>query len=181
MTIGLATVSSFSIFQWIRTRQKVNLAALHLKRETIAILADTIIPKTESPGAAEANVADFVVNMVDACFDTSRQRRFLAGLAEVDDYCRATYHQAFIECGMTDRVSVLNHLEAKATYRMPLIGELNRLFFGEPFIVTLKSLVVEGYCTSELGATMGLAYDYIPVHYQSCIAMGESQRVWATN
>ncbi len=181
LTIGVLAVSSFSIFQWIRVNRKISLGSLQSRKQLIAVLADTIIPKTESPGAMEANVADFIMDMVWECFDARQQNHFLAGLEKVDSYCLAKYHREFVACTVEERISVLNHLEAEVDSRGPLVDKISNKLFGEPFIVTLKSLTVEGYCTSELGATLGLAYDYIPVYYQPCIALQKNQRSWATS
>ncbi|MGY0037942.1 gluconate 2-dehydrogenase subunit 3 family protein [Pedobacter sp. NJ-S-72] len=53
-------------------------------------------------------------------------------------------------------------------------------FLGIPFFIILKQLTVEGYCTSQTGATKGLAYDYIPRTFASCIPLTKNQRSWAT-
>jgi hypothetical protein len=52
---------------------------------------------------------------------------------------------------------------------------------ADPFFALLKELTVLGYCTSELGATQGLAYLAVPGEYRGCVGLRPGQKSWATS
>jgi hypothetical protein len=62
-----------------------------------------------------------------------------------------------------------------------MLNKINKKLFGESFFFKLKELTIEGYCLSQPGATIGLAYDYIPGKYEGCTPLKPNQKSWATN
>jgi hypothetical protein len=58
--------------------------------------------------------------------------------------------------------------------------KVQRKITGRSFMDILRELVVVGYCTSEAGATQGLAFDFIPGSYTGCISLRPGQKSWAT-
>ncbi|HLX67414.1 MAG TPA: gluconate 2-dehydrogenase subunit 3 family protein, partial [Puia sp.] len=61
-----------------------------------------------------------------------------------------------------------------------IIGKAQEVYLGRSFFTTLKKYTVEGYCTSQAGATRGLSYLYVPGSFHSCIPLQPGQRSWAT-
>jgi len=59
-------------------------------------------------------------------------------------------------------------------------GKAEARLLGMPFFDTLKRYTVMGYCSSQKGATQGLAYLAVPGSYQGCIAYQKDQPAWAT-
>ncbi len=157
-----------------------DLTTLDDKKQLLNELAEAIIPATDSPGAREANVGMFIIDMIRYCSDEKEQQTFIRGLNRLEQYVHRRYGHSFSKCSEDQKLSVLEHLEAKALYDMEIINKIYRKLFGEPFIVKLKHLTLEGYCTSHVGATEGLRYDPVPVYYQSCLPMKDGQRSWAT-
>jgi hypothetical protein len=131
----------------------------------LAELVETIIPATETPGAKAARVHVFVDLVLKHCRTTSEQAGFVKGLDVVAAECRARYGADFIAAPRASREELLQRLEASAN----------------PFVGTLKELTVLGYCTSELGATQGLAYVPVPGEYQGCTDLRPGQKGWATS
>ncbi len=179
ISVGFIGLAFFWLFKKFGIGTKVDLGKLVNGKSTIDHLAETIIPETHSPGAMRAQVGDFIVRMVTDCSTAKEQRNFLKGLESVDSFCRRNYGLSFTQCDLNDRISTLEHLEGKAISRFGILNKINNRLFGAPFIIQLKALTVEGYCTSELGAIMGLAYDPIPVHYVGCIPLAPEQKTWA--
>src|SRR5438552_3798201 len=58
------------------------------QNETLIVLSDMILPKTDTPGAKEALVNRFVDRLL-AAETRESQQRFLAGLAYIDGECMA--------------------------------------------------------------------------------------------
>jgi len=75
---------------------------------------------------------------------------------------------------------VLTLFEERGKNFKGILGKAQNRFLGKSFFTTLKEYTVEGYCTSEMGATRGLAYIHIPGKYLGCIPMQPGQKVWAT-
>lgn len=160
-------------------RNRIDLDELLIKKQLIEELVETIIPRTDTPGAKDAGVADFVIDIVRDCTVPKEQQTFINGLHKLEMYTIQKYKQPFKACGTKDRIAILTYFERHATYRIDVLNKLKRRFFGDSFIEKLKHLTVEGYCTSLLGATQGLAYDFTPMTYEPCIPLTPGQRTWA--
>ena len=180
VSVGLLGFLFFWFGRKIGFYRVPDLSVLQQKKNLITELTETIIPQTDSPGAAQANVAEFVIDYVRDCAPVNEQRNFARGLMKLEKYSLRTYGCSFVECKSADRIAILERFEDDAVSRISIINKINNKLFGKPFIGQLKELTVEGYCTSELGATQGLAYDYIPVHYEACTFLGVEQKSWAT-
>lgn len=180
ISTGVVAGIGFSTYKFYRFEKISKLKELTGYKELIAELAETIVPATDTPGAKEANVQLFIMNAVTNVLSTAEQNRFIDGLADVEDYSMDKYDKRFVKCSLVERNQILSHFESKAMFKSPLINKINNKFFGQPFFTRLKMLTVYGYCTSQLGATKGLAYDYIPGGFQSNIPIGKNQKSWAT-
>lgn len=105
---------------------------------------------------------------------------FLKGLYSVDNTSISLFDRRFVHCKIHDRESILTHLENRETYK-GVIGKIRRKLLGQSFMEMLKQHVVQGYCTSKLGATKALVYEPIPMIYRGCVSLVSGQRAWATN
>ncbi|WP_442588358.1 gluconate 2-dehydrogenase subunit 3 family protein [Pedobacter sp. AW31-3R] len=177
--IGLG-ISSFSIYKWQRFKQPPNLEGLLLKKALIAEIAEVIIPVTDTPGAKDAHVEDFILNMICYCTEAKSQHIFMNGLDDFEEYTQRNYSKNFLQCSTSEKIDICTYFEDQSSYPFEILNKVNNKFLGKPFFVRFKELTVEGYCTSEIGATIGLAYDYIPVNYQGCIPLAKNQKSWAT-
>lgn len=172
-------VSSVSVYEWASSGHTVKLTELPQKKQLIAELAETIIPRTDTPGAKDAHVEEFIIKMIKES-DQKSQHNFLAGLGNLEKYTSDKYDHSFIECSPQQKFAILKHFEDKATYAIGILNKINNKFLGTPFFNKLKDLTVEGYCTSQLGATQGMAYNYIPVKFEACLPIQKNQKAWAT-
>lgn len=85
----------------------------------VTMLADTIIPETDTPGAAAAQVDQFVDAMLTEHFAPADRERFLAGLTRVDARAQSMFGRVFGELAPAERET--------------LVAELDRLaFLSEP-------------------------------------------------
>jgi len=69
--------------------------------ETVAILADLIIPPTDTPGARAAGVHQHLDDILAESTETVRTQ-FLEGLWWLDGYCLRTAQKPFTEIGSVD-------------------------------------------------------------------------------
>jgi len=177
---GTLGISSISFFKWFQTTKQLNPGSFTSYKALIAELAETIIPRTDTPGAKDAEVEVFILKMLRDCTVLKEQHNFLKGLISVEDYTISTYNRNFVQCSKTEKIEIVRHFEDKSTYSYPILDKIDGKLFGTPFFKKLKELTVEGYCTSQIGATKAFVYDYIPGSYDSCVPLTKNQHSWAT-
>jgi hypothetical protein len=134
------------------------------------VLAELIIPQTETPGALAVGAHRTVDHLLAACALPPAQAAFRAGLARVD---AATTQQAGKRFAALPaaRQSVLLH--AIDTGASPFTAEDQR-FFRQ-----LKGYVAFAYYTSEAGATRELAYLPVPGGFTGKVKVTKSTHTWA--
>ena len=177
---GIGGTLLFGGYKWWDWHKTPDIAWLQNHKDLVAALSETIIPTTGTPGAREAGVADYIFVMLRDATDVKTANKFIDGLKDLDHYCRSHYDRSYPQCSAEEQHTVLQHFADKAKPFNNLAGKIETVYLGAPFFHTLKRLTAEGYCTSEAGATKGLAYLYIPGHYQGCIALQPGQKAWAT-
>lgn len=154
------------------------------QRHSIILLSDMIIPPTDTPGAAEAGVPGFIETIVGDWYTDTERHIFLAGLDELDTFCRqqgnAPFHQATEEA----RMAALRASEELANAYTPPVPSGGLAAMGRfvdehsPFFKKLKELVVLGYYTSEIGATRELAYNPVPGYFDGNYPLEKIGRHW---
>lgn len=136
-------------------------------------VAETILPRTDTPGAKDAEVGQFMTVFVRDCYTQDEQVQFHTGLIELQEASESAYGRKFLELDTEQRQELLRELDATARAHV----EQN----GEPHYFTMiKQLTLFGFFTSEPGATQALRYVAIPGRYDSCIDYQEGDRAWAT-
>ena len=180
LLVSTAVISFFLIDKWLKIISLPDLSLLHKKKSIIAEIAELIIPKTDTPGAKDAKVEEFIIGIIEFCSDRKTQNNFLIGLRRLEDLSIDKYGKAFLSCAVSEQLALLTHLENNALYQVNILNKIRNKLIGKPFIVRFKELAAEGYCTSYAGATKGLSYDYLPITYNACINLESNQRSWAT-
>lgn len=114
--------------------------------------AERIIPRTNTPGATDARVADFVDVMLADWYDPRERDRFIAGLNELDERARGETGQRFVRSGATQQTRLLETID-----RSPRDND--------HWFSTLKFLTVWGYYTSRAGVVDELRTELTPGRY----------------
>ena len=135
--------------------------------ETVATMAEMIIPATDTPGARAAEVHRFVDLLLAEWAPDDDRKQFLEGLADVDARARAASATDFLSATEAQRGAILTALDAEAQERRKAKSDAQPHFFER-----LKFVTVYGYCTSEVGATAELHYEVIPGSYNGCTELG---------
>lgn len=138
----------------------------------VEVVAELIIPKTDTPGAREAGVPQFVDRALADYYDKPRADRLRAGLARMDADARAAHGDVFAALTPEQQTELLNGYDREAS-----AGQTSD---GGHFFPLLEDLVTVGYFTSEPGATVALRYDPVPGAYHGCVPLAELGRGWAT-
>ena len=121
-------------------------------------MAETIIPKTTTPGATDLNLYGFVMKMVDDCSTKKDQQAFVKGMGEFNDVPKKLFNKSFAGCSKKEKEDVLNSFEKKDN---GYSKELNA-FYG-----TVKGLTVFGYTESKYFMTKEVVYELVPGRYNA--------------
>ena len=135
--------------------------------ETVATIAELIIPATDTPGARAAQVDRFIDLLLAEWATDDDRATFLKGLADVDARAHAAFGTDFLTATEAQRVTLLTQLDGEAQERHTATANAQ-----PPFFQRMKFLAVFGYCTSEVGATAELRYQTIPGSYDPCTELG---------
>ena len=153
------------------------------QRELCAVLAELIIPTTDTPGAIAAGVPAFVEMMVCDWYTGTERKIFLDGLEALEDDCRQKYSAGFLDLSEKRQIEALCRQQDLAAQYEPPENELSFLMPVEdeqvPFFDKLKELVVIGYYNSEVGAKQELIYNPMPMEYRD-IPFVEVGRQWSS-
>jgi hypothetical protein len=152
---------------------------LEVHMNLIAELVDVIIPPTTSPGAKSARVQDYVFNYMQDCSNTKEYNSFINGLTDLQEASNNKYKQNFELCTLEQKTEILEDLSKNWNSKGLLLKVGNKLL-GRSFFDSLKTLTIEGYCTSLAGATKHLEYSAIPGKYIAVTQLESNQKAWAT-
>ena len=142
----------------------------------ISAIAEMILPKTDTPGAIEAGVPNFIDMLINECYKPEEQKSFIEGIAKLDEGAREKYGDNFIECNEVNQKEYILNIHEDAVRALKKDGTIAR-----PFILKLKELTMLGYFVSEPGATQVLQYNQVPGLYHGCVPLNEAGngKTWA--
>jgi hypothetical protein len=139
-------------------------------------IAETIIPATDTPGAKEAKVGQFMGVMVKDCYKPNEQKVFLEGMNKLNEASKKKFSgNGFMKITPEQRKELLNELDKEQkAYAKDKKKE------DDPHYFTLmKQLTLLGYFTSEPGATKALRYVPVPGRFDACIPYKKGDKAWA--
>jgi gluconate 2-dehydrogenase gamma chain len=133
------------------------------QNETVATIAELIIPKTDTPGARAAGVPAFIDVMLADWGDDDQRQMFTTGLANVDERSRSAFGKEFIGCTPAQQSEILQDLDYELARLRDAKSDTSKNFFG-----AMKWLTLTGYYTSEVGASSELHYRVVPGRFEPC-------------
>jgi gluconate 2-dehydrogenase gamma chain len=154
----------------------------------LEVVAELIMPRTDTPGAREAGVPAFVDRAVATFSAPSEAAAIRAGLDHIDAIARATHGRDFAALTPAQQTAQLAAYETPQAAAPAPVGGRGDTETGltnpiarpsAMFFPLLKDLVTVGYFTSELGATRAVRYDPVPGAYRGCVPLSEIGRAWA--
>lgn len=138
-------------------------------------VAETIIPRTTTPGARDAAVGEFIARYSAACYPPEHVQLLRTGLADIDARMRAQRNTGFREAPAAARAALLTDLDREAkTHASSAAGSSSPHYF-----TLMKQLTLLGFFTSEAGSTHVSRYRPVPGPYHGCIPYVDGQTFWA--
>jgi len=129
-------------------------------------IAETIIPRTDTPGAKDAGCGLIMAQIVTDCYSPEEQQRFREGLADLDKRTNGR----FMKMSAKERADLFRTLQAPDVEGGP----------PKPHYFTMfKQLTIWTFFSSEVGAKQVLRYVAVPGRYED-IPYEPGMRAWAT-
>jgi len=134
----------------------------------LAAAAEVIIPATDTPGAKEAGVPQFIGAMVAHWMTPTEAAQFHEGLAALDASARQRFQRGYAECSPEQGAELMQALRAASPYTGRTFSLTDRILDPKaPFYLRLRDMVVLGYFTSEAGSTKELRYLPVPGKFEA--------------
>ncbi len=125
----------------------------------LAELAESIIPKTTTPGAKDISAHRFALKMMDDCRSKEDQEKFLAGLAAFEKQADKISGKSFVKQSAEERKAVLTEMEKDKESKEDAVA----------FYRTMKRFTIQAYSSSEFFLTKVQVYELVPSRYHGCV------------
>jgi len=136
-------------------------------------VAETIFPKTSTPGAKDAKVGHYMTVMVNDCYDKKDQDAFHAGMKSLNEACNKMHGHDFMKAEPAHRKELLVALDKeRAEYQKTKKKEDPNHYFQ-----AFKQLTIMGYFTSKEGREGATNYQPVPGKYQGDIPYKKGDKV----
>ncbi|MFT3976020.1 MAG: gluconate 2-dehydrogenase subunit 3 family protein [Sphingomonas bacterium] len=140
----------------------------------VTAFADTLIPKTDTPGAVQAGVpASFDALMRDWAAPAHRAA-LLASLKAIDEAAATATGKAFTLLTPEQRTTFLSAYDANQ-----FLSAASGPASPAADYLKLKELVATLYYLSEPGSTVELRYEQVPGAWEASIPLTPETRAWA--
>ena len=158
----VATGGFIALPAWAENWSMSELAKLPSKlspvnQETLAAVADTIIPAGTSIGALSVGVDKFLEKLISNCYEKEVQDNVSRQLEALDSTAKKTNGVLFKECTQTQREALLIALSASESKE------------EKDFFDLMKSQTIRGFNTSREVMLQYLNYKIVPGHFYGCV------------
>lgn len=173
---GLAISSSTAIalLQSCQSKGKLLWQPVYLTIEEsvfVSAICNVLIPKTETPGAVELHLPEFIDVMLNDCI-ADAEKYFRKPLFEFSESVINEYGKSIDECTSEEQHKIVEDLEEKSKS-----DETDKYVFYH----IIKDLNEFGYLSSEYVMKNLLDYQAIPVDFKGCIDVDSDTRLSVSN
>jgi hypothetical protein len=125
----------------------------------VRALAETILPRTDSPGAADVGAPAFLDRLLAEWYTDTERSQLLAGLDAFTARCRASFGGAFAEIGA----------DARASFLATIDGQRSEPPSAEAAYARVKDVMVFAFLTSAPIAPLVQSMPVIPGRFDGCV------------
>jgi len=139
--------------------------------QVLAKICEVVIPKTDTPSAAELDVHGFLDNQLAVCHSKDERVAAKNIVDRINVLSVKNYSKEFLKINANEQQQLLIALEQ------------NKLGFIEQDLVNfkqLKSLMVFGFFTTEVGATQVLNYQAMPGQFIGSVDYSILKKSWGS-
>ena len=159
---------------WAASHPESPLPFTHSDIDLLDDVADTILPGTDTPGARDAAVGQFIARYSAACYPPEHIDLLKIGISDIEARMQALEGKGFRQASAEAKISMLVSIDRQAKEHAHLAGEHSPHYF-----TLMKQLTLFGFFTSEPGATRVARYRPVPGKYKGCIPYIKGQTFWA--
>ncbi|WPP48411.1 gluconate 2-dehydrogenase subunit 3 family protein [Catalinimonas niigatensis] len=147
---------------------------------TVSAMAECILPRTETPGAKDLGIDQYIDVFVKNIYSAEDQQAFVQGMKEFEESCRQAYGKTFANLNPEEQEAFLLDQEQEANMLNhaiwgEVIGEKKPVSFYRQF----KAMLISGYFSSEEVGKNLLTYEPVPGSQQGCIPLSEVGNVYS--
>ncbi len=171
---ALSSSAIAGVLQGCSAKKQLDWKPEFLSEDQAAIVsevAERILPKTDTPGAKDAGVPEFIDLMLKDIYTEEEKQNFIAGINQLEADSESQYGDSFVELEPQQQDELLKKYAAQMSEQSN--GE------KKPFFAEMKELTLLGFFTSEVGATQFLNYVAVPGSYNGCVPLQEIGKAWA--
>lgn len=168
--LSLSATAIDSLAQGLSTNEPSLKLFTKAQHELAGIVAEHIIPATDTLGALGTGVHTFLDQFLVECCSKADQEKFVQGLEALNKNAQHQHKKTFLELTQEQQLAFLTKLDKKQSPFSKADHEFFKWF---------KSLTLFGYYTSEVGASKELAYLAIPGGYKGNFPFSNIGKAWS--
>ena len=180
---AMAAPSLFSLLQSCKQQDRLKWEPLFLSEDQarfVSAFVDTILPRTDTPGALDVKTDIFLDLIFAKTYDADAQKNIASDIDKFNADVKASHGKVFSDLSEDKKKEVLKKAEAESPKFNPKVWG-TAVGKQEPvgFYRSLKSLALWGYFSSEEIGKNHLSYDPIPGAYLGCIPLSDVGNTWS--
>lgn len=182
LVAGVAASSSFAMPVLAKTAAAGKRYLDAGRFALLSAVADTIVPKTDTAGAVEANVPATLDALLKDWASAETRSQVVAALAEIDAMAREAKGKSFTQLDASARHELLAPHDAKSLKMLPaktkggMVSLMGFPNYANPGYGRIKELVVTLYYLSEPALTQELSYEHAPGEWKPSIPVTAATR-----
>lgn len=143
----------------------------------VSELSETILPKTETPGAKDALVERYLDTVRPLRFSSEENELFKSGINKLMIQAKKDLDKDFVQASPEKKLEWVNAIDKTAYDDLHARNDMTKE--ERPFYLSLKEQILVGYFSSETVAKNFFAFDPIPGSYDGCMPYEQVGRAWA--
>lgn len=182
-TVPVLPAEALGLFRQIQVdvghANKLRILTPH-QDATVTVMAERIIPQTETPGAQAARVNEFIDLIVAEWFSDEDRSVFLAGISAVDTRTQKYFGKDFVDATADQQAEILRALGEEMVQQQAARDAMPRGYRGSEgdpppnFYRMFRDLTLTGYFTSEIGFTQQLHEEIVPGRFDGCVPISST-------
>ncbi|OAN63158.1 gluconate 2-dehydrogenase subunit 3 family protein [Sphingomonas sp. TDK1] len=157
------------------------------QRAMIARVSQLVIPRTDTAGAGDVGVGDFVILALAHGLEGSRAPVAADAMPNLASYQRrdgSLRHLDWLDTQLDQRAAG-DFQKADTGRRVTALQTLDREAFAEGVRLhpwrTIKGLILTGYYTSEIGGSKELNYELVPGRWDPDLPLKATDHAWSSD